>query len=343
MLPEYIKFYHHALSPAEQDIYMQVYRNLKERKRKFRVCLPEGTTLPDLLDIYKLVIRDTPAFFYVRTYHAQYQMCSTGFDVTPNYLYTDAEIDRLEKQAMVVIERFKAQYITPDMSEYARELAIHDYLIETVDYAHEIYKAKGVHDDEYIHNHPEIYTALGPLLRHKAVCLGISLAFKLLCDCVRVKSFVVTGKTIWASGADPGHAWNMVQLDGESYHVDATWDIRTRTKRISCCYDYLNLNDQLIRFNHTWSSTRYPKCTALTYNFYRRYKLYVRTLDDIPALLSREYAKGRVYIPFKYANAMSSNEEILECIRKWVRASAYNERYSWMISRDLHNIYLKLG
>lgn len=42
------------------------------------------------------------------------------------------------------------------------------------------------------------------------------------------------------------HAWNIVNIDGEPYQLDVTWDIGTDYQR----YDYFNLKDEWIEQDH---------------------------------------------------------------------------------------------
>ena len=126
------------------------------------------------------------------------------------------------------------------MTEYQKEKVIHDYLVKTIVYDHEALNSAN-HIDE-------AFNVLGPLLKKRAVCWGIACAFKLLCDYCQIKSFVVIGNTIPRQG-DAGHAWNMVKINEETFHVDVTWDIKEKGD-ISFCYDYFNLDDKLILANH---------------------------------------------------------------------------------------------
>ena len=70
-----------------------------------------------------------------------------------------------------------------------------------------------------------VYTSYGAFVNHNAVCQGYALAFKVLMDRAGIPCCYVSSDAI-------NHAWNMVRLDGNWYHVDVTWDdpIYTSTK-----------------------------------------------------------------------------------------------------------------
>lgn len=335
MLPEYVKFYYDRLSLDKKDVYLQFYEAFKQRKKIVEITAASAIQLKDIDYIMRSLYYDTPSFYYLNVTEYAYKKTFTGYIIYVEYLYTNEQIDKFDQQLLDGLIKFKKQYIRDDMSEYEKELAIHDYLIRTVEYDSESIKAKDG-------RHKEIYNVLGVLLRRKAVCMGISCAFKLICDFLRIKCFAVRGKTVWAKETDPGHAWNMVKLDGETYHVDVTWDLRSKRKDMRCCYDYLNLPDHLIRFNHTWSDDIYPECTALTYNYYYRYKFFVRSLDKIADFILHQYEQGRRYIAFKYANDMPPDEDIDAEIERGVRLTQYVGCYRFVIEREIHNIYIEM-
>ena len=140
---------------------------------------------------------------------------------------------------------------------------------------------------------------------------------------------------------DSGHAWNIVRLDDENYHVDVTWDIKKKGD-ISFIYDYLNLNDHLIKLNHTWDDEIYPLCKALTYNYYYRNKLYVKDLEQIPDYIRRSILSGLKYITFKFANRIPEEIKIREMIEVGMKKARYYDSYYWLVDVETHNIYIEL-
>ena len=83
------------------------------------------------------------------------------------------------------------------------------------------------------------YCAYGPLVEHSGVCQGISYAFKLLMDQCGIPCEYVSNPV-------DHHGWNHVQIDGEWYNVDATWDLDN-------WYEYGNYTQKIFSgVNENW-------------------------------------------------------------------------------------------
>ena len=99
--------------------------------------------------------------------------------------------------------------VDEDMSDVEKVLYAHDWLVEQTDYAYEEYLNNTITWDDYSY--------VGPFLRNKAVCSGYTQAMWSLMDLMDINVYeVISGEM--------NHAWNMVELDGVWYHLDATWD-----------------------------------------------------------------------------------------------------------------------
>ena len=335
MLPEYVKFYYDAFPQYKKNVYMSIYKGIADQQERIRIYADRNlVSEDDLLYIYKSVRFDTPSFYYVRAY--SYYVLGDGYEILPDYIYSREQIEDYDRKILAGLEIFDKRFIRPEMTAYEKEVAIHNYLVSSV-----VYDTDSIETEEKMDAHPEIYNLIGPLLRKKAVCLGISLAFKFLCDCYKIKSFVISGDSYPAEEDSSGHAWNVVKLDGEAYHVDVTWDIKDKGA-ISCIYDHFNLDDHLIRLNHTWDDDIYPPCTALRYNYYNMNKYYVRRVDQIAGFVAEQAARGADYITFKFAAEMPEESEIIDGIRKGLTDALRFGSFCWSVSTKTHNIYIDL-
>ena len=121
----------------------------------------------------------------------------------------------IQEKLVEVIE----QIVTPDMSDEEIELAINQYLCDTVTYDEDALLNAEENNFMYVdESFNDSFTAYGALINGKCVCSGYAAAFKLLAESAGIESIVVTG--ILDGGL--AHAWNKVKLGGEWQIVDAT-------------------------------------------------------------------------------------------------------------------------
>jgi hypothetical protein len=141
--------------------------------------------------------------------------------------------------------------ISPGMSDYEKELAIHDYIVKNCEY--------GYPDS----NKENAYTTYGALIDKKAVCNGYAEAMALLLTCVDIENDIMTGT---ADGEL--HAWNRVCLDGNWYQLDATWDDPIPDRGDFAGHMYFNVTDDVMDDTHTWTEGDFEKCTSWNYNYF---------------------------------------------------------------------------
>lgn len=99
--------------------------------------------------------------------------------------------------------------VKDSMSDIEKALVLHDYLVREVDY--------GFDDKD------DCYGVKGALVNRLAVCNGYALAYSRLLQECGISSYVV--------GSDAmDHAWNLVKINGNWYHVDVTWDDPTNQR-----------------------------------------------------------------------------------------------------------------
>ena len=125
------------------------------------------------------------------------------------------------------------QFDTP----YEQEKAIHDHMVLHCQYAldHKI--------DGKLSN--DVWNYDGVFVYGQAVCQGYALAFKLCMDILGIESRVILGRT-----PEGKHAWNAVQLDGEWYYVDVTWDDPVPDEEGRVIYNYFNVPQWWIEQEH---------------------------------------------------------------------------------------------
>lgn len=99
--------------------------------------------------------------------------------------------------------------------------------------------------------HSSEFTVYGAIVEKKAVSEGIALGFKAICDYEGITCIVVSGKY---SGIE--HYWNIVQLDGEYYHIDPSYCLTKGYK------DYFLMSDEGLSDLYSWDRDTYPECSG---------------------------------------------------------------------------------
>jgi len=199
---------------------------------------------------YQGVFYDHPELFWIS--HAPSASGSQGrFGVkitftAPN-IYSSAEI----QQAQQVIHGIK-NALKPLLSgkrDDEKEKIVCDFLLRTV---------------EYEINNTYNQDASSALVHQKAQCTGIAKAVKLLFDWIGMDCILVEGEVEDPSTGNRGpHAWNMLRVDGEWYHLDVTMMMGANTtKREPFRYMYFNKTDMDLRGMYFWRGRDYPRCTA---------------------------------------------------------------------------------
>ena len=154
---------------------------------------------------------------------------------TITYLKADGDTAAAEEAAVTnkVNEVYKSLQLD-GKSSYDKLKAIHDYIIDHVEYDYDNYK-----NDAYLVKHATYSAAI----TGKTVCQGYAKYFYRLANKAGIECRVVDGT---ANGGR--HAWNLVKIDGKYYYVDVTWDDGNYDK-----YTYFLKESDLFAQDHTLS------------------------------------------------------------------------------------------
>lgn len=189
-------------------------------------------------------LQNTATVTYTFIYKENYKLIKASENI--NYF---SKLTLAEKNIYNTVKSI-AQNITYGLyNEYEKEKALHDYLVS-----------------EYKYD-----TSLAPLSHNissfiqskKGVCEAYAYTFKMLCDFSGIESKIVIGSL----NGSP-HAWNMVKLDNEWYHIDVTSDDPIPDNGNNIEYDYFNISDNMLIKTHSWDISSVPSCNSLKYNYY---------------------------------------------------------------------------
>lgn len=177
-----------------------------------------------------------------------------------------SKLNQLEIKVYRKINEIFNKIIKPGMSDFEKQVKVHDYLILTSRYDYE----------NYINNTiPELsYTPYGLLFHNKAVCSAYAEVFMIFMTLANIECYYVTGTTKDINGAslnagnNLGHAWNIVRINNQYYHIDVTFDNPVPDVIGRVNYKYFNVSDSVIGRTHNWKKEDYPSCFAKEHNYY---------------------------------------------------------------------------
>lgn len=138
---------------------------------------------------------------------------------------------------------------TPEtMSDFEKVKFVNDYIVKNTVYS----------EDSIASPH----SACAVVAEGKGVCQGYALLALKLLQGLGIETKYVVGEVYTG-----GHAWNLVKVDGEWYHLDTTWNDPTPDRKNVVRYEYFLMNDAKMKEDHTWILSDYPKATSNKYAF----------------------------------------------------------------------------
>ena len=227
-----------------------------------------------IVQVLSAFLHDHPEVYWLSNQYGY----SVGNNRTTVQLYSvipPSECNKLSKRMVSEINLI-LQSVPEGLDALDREIYLYEALIARCEY-----DDAAVSDDSDWRAH----SVVGVLLDSSAVCEGYARTMQLLLNQSGIPSMVVTGS---AGGA---HMWNLARIDGQWYHLDATWDDNGDFP----IYRYLNLTDKMIREDHevypqagtaqnTSSQEIYnlplPSCTSEKANYFKAKGVQIHSLQN---------------------------------------------------------------
>jgi hypothetical protein len=194
------------------------------------------------------------------------------------------------------------EIITDGMSDYDKEKAVYDYLFSHVRYDEGRFAAvseestgstaalavdeneeadEGIDEDPYGEDYD--YEPYGVFKNHNAICVGNATTMKLFMDMLDIPCYVIH------STSQGEHAWNLVQIGGDWYHMDLTFDNGSNDP----LYTYFNVPDNVkMMSGYPWDTTEFPAADSLTYSYAYRNAVKVDSIYEIPAIVRSKLDDG---------------------------------------------------
>lgn len=254
----HFRYYHFICSILEKEIYASILEDFLECREK--IAISNDISIPSeiIWKVVKMVLYDNPRIFYVSIRDSCVTRTSLSIILEPKYTFPLSSIVELNDWLNEQIGEICAPVVSSD-DDFAKEIFIHNYMIQNIKYS----KAN-------VSQIANAYTIIGALLENYCVCAGVSLTFKLLMDFLDVPCIVAFGETINQSNNNGPHAWNIVNIEGDYYQLDVTWDLLEDQNSRIIKYDYFNLTSYEM-YKSRIPEYKYPDCqlddVSKLYNF----------------------------------------------------------------------------
>lgn len=231
------KYFYNQLDKYSKIIYNALDEN-KENMKNGTYEINLGTEFSNILsndngqkqlgDYYQTAVEaysyDNPDVFYIdfQKLYLNIETTTRGTSKTykvflnagnsSNYLENQFQTKESVDIALNEIQKIRAYFVQNKKQDtYQNIKLVHDYLVETIDYDQSTSRAN-------------TYNLYGALIEKNCVCEGYAKAFKYLMDGLNIPCTIVAGNGTNSEGVTESHAWNYVQLNGNWYAVDVTWD-----------------------------------------------------------------------------------------------------------------------
>lgn len=236
----------------------------------------------------------------------------------------------LEKKAESIIAGIPA-----GSSDYDKMLYIHDYIVKNTAYSHD--KVGSLVCGLW-------GTAYGCIVQGDAICQGYAEAFTYFMNLLDIECGMVRGTT-----GDSGHIWNYVNLEGEYYWIDVTWDDPDEQGDSGggVLHSYFLVDDErLLRSREIAVYEKsVPECSSMEGSYFDRNNAFIQSysLEAVGEALLASPVPGETEIMFgsrsAYDNALS---DLMENERLW-DLSEYvdiSDTVSYSVDEDMYIIKL---
>ena len=285
------KYFYNQLDEKSRIIY-RAFESNKEQMKTGTYQIELGTSFSDILsqsngqeklgEYYQSAIEaytyDNAEVFYLSPKKMYLNIETTtrgGVSTYDVYINSGNEVNYLTEefsskaevdQAIAQIEQVKNQILQNKTGNTYEDIKmVHDYLVDSINYESSLSKQN-------------IYNIYGALVNRECVCEGYARAFKYLLDELNIPCIMVIGTGTNSQGETENHAWNYVQLNGNWYAVDTTWDdpvvIGGGTASEESRYKYFLVGREIIDQDHSPSGQfteggkifSYPNVTYESYS-----------------------------------------------------------------------------
>ena len=299
-------YYYTKMSKPKQAVYHAIYQGLMALSDSFQVPKLEGRELSDVFFQLRL---DHPEIFWATSFKYKFFKGSPNYIFIPEYIFEKNKIREHQKALKARVDKLARP--AKNFSDIEKEKYVHDFICENVRYD----KLKKAYSHEII----------GPLGQGVGVCEGIAKAVKVLCDALGIWCMIAICGNNPEKGIKYRHTWNIVRIDGQFYHLDATFD-NTLSHMGPVRYDYFNLDDGKVFRDHEPVIWKVPACTVSDGFYYRVKKLSFTKMEEVEKRALQAAKKGKELI-FHWRGGALNRETAAQMLKAFKEAGEKKGKY----------------
>lgn len=189
---------------------------------KFEITVKDIDNPVELEKVCDSVFYNNPLYYYVgREYWFEYVTYEDDENIyitsiVPTYTTTNPEeIAAMHKGIEEEADNILL-YIENDMTDFEKVMTVHDYMVIHYEY------------DWSYENH-----SISIMVTKTGVCESYTFAFMYIMDLLGIEARYVSSDAM-------NHAWNLVKVDGNWYHIDLTWDDSGRADQTGHTFQLLS-------------------------------------------------------------------------------------------------------
>ncbi|MGQ7461483.1 transglutaminase domain-containing protein [Streptococcus suis] len=306
-------FYFQQLdTDKERRVYLQFVNGLRKKEETIDI---DSVNEEIYTRVYFSVANDFPEYYWL----TDAMVDGIGFSDLSNPIYPD-DVEQVSWQLVNLARTIIEQ--APQGSDYEMVKFFYETIIKQTNY-----------DLEALSNDSLSWKEQGitsVLLERKSVCAGYSRTFQYLCKLAGIDCIYVSGMANSEQGNQIGHAWNLVQIDGQYYGIDTTWgdpvfeEAMGGQAKSDISYDYLCVTDEFLNRSRKADSDllaywgkeypfqsrplTYPSAQDNSLNYYMQMGAYFPSFDELAILESvrqqKEQGAERIFLQFANQQAL---------------------------------------
>lgn len=332
---------YHYLNAEEQNAYTIIYDALIKQQTSCDISRVKRSV--DLMKVLLCVLGDNPSIIYfnktmLRVMGGLFskQMSFSGCLNKRQTEKMNQELKQALEDAVWEIDKQAKndKDILRGITEYLQRTAVYDR-----DEFNSAMRGKS--------RNPMAHNAYGALVQNKAVCDGFASAYALIAQYFGFRCMVVNGTSAFRSNPKVEHSWNIIEYDGNFYHIDATWDENAYEVTSEYSYDYFGLTDDEVSLDHDWDYKMTPKCNGNGLSYYIDNGLYANSESQIEEIICRCLKRKDMIIRLKVSPGISlgsdENDYISCVLNKSASRLALCISYSYMWEPATRCLFIKIG